>query len=783
MSRLEELQMPAPEAVRDDGSWLPSIGTILESLGVNANAGRDAFIESLPFTPGDITAGAENELLAVVVGDKERVDLPRTIAASSYFANVERRAASGDTPKKRLSELEEFLGDNKQGVWENSWARFPRRLLNNYADMALAQDMLEDKRVPDGPRRSDSDRFLLTESGEQIVRVPISYLLKLALADLIGALRSRMSLPALDMAEKLLGHFSSDNTSPEICSFYVPTLTRENGVGKALARETALRYMFIQLLAQYANERFGLAANGQRVMVYFAPHPPIRQKKLNDLVSDEFYRELYMSPCLSGWDRGEDKHDYMRLCHQTLSRSQLNAVLKLRSAGIITSNLVVLPNVSNISLANNGTHISIGSKRLTAARADKNSGFGRAGEKLVGDLVIKIVEHFLPLFVGTYSAAPYRLAFSDFHPERALGFLSHELDFTHLRMLWRRWKKKARLNVFGLPITPFGPLWLDNLVSSAFGLKGDFVPDFRLIDYLVCLLSTESSPALDGRLDNDRRLKKDLASLGVFDERMSLYLLYKLREFHKAGYFGFEGRHYSVFENIEEDMGAAASLQSLVTALAFKLVAEGAVDHSHIPDNPFMESERRQIFFGSAIGLPTFYVKTGTANRFLTRVLSHANSTRLSGRYQGYMRIHNSEYRRALLSLIAREGAELVEAFGMGEALKSLMEGIDKPWERSAWGRMAKAATGEAGAKAPMRMGAEEFNAAMERYYREGLRRKNMEEGYNLFLDALGKDIAAETAEFAHSVKESVMDEKARLGDIVRLAGLFLAVIHGNGKD
>ncbi|MDJ0669108.1 MAG: hypothetical protein QNJ61_17635, partial [Desulfobacterales bacterium] len=39
------------------------------------------------------------------------------------------------------------------------------------------------------------------------------------------------------------------------------------------------------------------------------------------------------------------------------------------------------------------------------------------------DLVIKIVEHFLPLFVGTYSAAPYRLDFADMHPEAAPPFL------------------------------------------------------------------------------------------------------------------------------------------------------------------------------------------------------------------------------------------------------------------------------------------------------------------------------------------------------------------------
>ena len=108
----------------------------------------------------------------------------------------------------------------------------------------------------------------------------------------------------------------------------------------------------------YANRRLGLLDGGQRAMIYFAPHPPVRQKQLNDCISDAFYRELFMSPCLSGWDDGEAKHAYMSLCHQVLSRSQLNAVAKLREAGIVVNNLVVLPNLSNISLANNGSHVS-----------------------------------------------------------------------------------------------------------------------------------------------------------------------------------------------------------------------------------------------------------------------------------------------------------------------------------------------------------------------------------------------------------------------------------------
>ena len=183
-----------------------------------------------------------------------------------------------------------------------------------------------------------------------------------------------------------------------------------------------------------------------------------------------------MNPCLSGWDRGRKSTTICTSVTRCLSRSQLNGVAKLRDAEIITNNLVVLPNTSNISLANNGTHISLGSIRLSDHLQDKSSGFTAAHEKYLGDLSIKMVEHFLPLFVGTYSAAPHRLDFTDFRPEKALGFLPHELDYTHLRMIWRKWKSKARLRFMGQTISPFGPVWLDNPIRNILGLRGGFCP-------------------------------------------------------------------------------------------------------------------------------------------------------------------------------------------------------------------------------------------------------------------------------------------------------------------
>jgi hypothetical protein len=287
-------------------------------------------------------------------------------------------------------------------------------LISQQAQLLMERDLLADRQKPALGYRHDRDRFHYTKAGEPYVRIPISYLVRLSLADVLSSDLIRRS-GAERVGRRLLGCFLNDNTSPETSSFHICRLRPEDGNGQAIAKEAAKRHLLTHLLIEYANQKFQLRKLGQEAMIFQSPHPPIRQKELNECISDSFYRELFMSPCIS-WDRGEDKQEYMILCHQVLSRSHLNAVAKLREAGIINTNLVVLPNTSNISLANNGVHLSLGSRKLTQAMKDGLAGFTPGHEKLVGDLVVKIVEHFLPLFVGNYSAAPYRMDFWDFHP-------------------------------------------------------------------------------------------------------------------------------------------------------------------------------------------------------------------------------------------------------------------------------------------------------------------------------------------------------------------------------
>ncbi len=124
------------------------------------------------FSPEDTTAGAETELQAVVAGRKSDVDLPLMIEQSNYLANVMRRAASGDAPRKLGGELVRFLNEGGRNVWENSWVRFPRALLNRFALDVLRGDLSADKADPQAGPRSDIGKFSFVKEGIEYLRYP-----------------------------------------------------------------------------------------------------------------------------------------------------------------------------------------------------------------------------------------------------------------------------------------------------------------------------------------------------------------------------------------------------------------------------------------------------------------------------------------------------------------------------------------------------------------------------------------------------------------------------------
>ena len=235
-------------------------------------------LDQLPFTAQDATAGSEDELQAVVVGSSTNCDLPLTIRESRFLRNIARRSASGESPRRTLSEVESFLNDTR-GVWENSWVRFPESRLSRYAREVFDAD-LQVAREGAVVERSDALRFRFVQERETWLRIPISYALKLSLAELVGS-QPHMPEPMRTEALRMMSHFLNDNTSPETTSFHVVSGDGTRSLGAEVAREAARRFLFTSLLTSWANRRFGLIENGQRALVYHAPVPSVHQEQLS----------------------------------------------------------------------------------------------------------------------------------------------------------------------------------------------------------------------------------------------------------------------------------------------------------------------------------------------------------------------------------------------------------------------------------------------------------------------------------------------------------------------
>jgi cell division septum initiation protein DivIVA len=313
----------------------------------------------------------------------------------------------------------------------------------------------------------------------------------------------------------------------------------------------------------------------------------------------------------------------------------------------------------------------------------------------------------------------------------------------------------------------------------------------------VAILSTEKSPALNGKLHNSQLLKQDLADLGVFDTKMSLYLFDKLREYDNMGFSGFEGRHYSLFDSFMPDMSQAINLQNLIYLLAFKYIAAGQINHENIPDDPFIESERRQIIFGSAIGIPTFFVHRNTGNTFLKRIIEKTQRVRSSRRYNGYNRIYNIEYRRALLNIIRDDAADIIEMLDMRETILDLECRINEPDNFAASGKLIGGILNQANAKSPMNLPAGTFNLAAEKYYRTVLRKQHIRESFDILrediikLDQAVSSVSQEMRNLLHSIlreknpasfmeaaQSEVIRGKAEPQTLEKLVHLILAYIH-----
>jgi len=250
---------------------------------------------------------------------------------------------------------------------------------------------------------------------------------------------------------------------------------------------------------------------------------------------------------------------------------------------------------------------------------------------------------------------------------------------------------------------------------------------------------------------------------------------------------------------MENDLRHAANLQCLVTTLAFKLVLQGRCAHDDIPDDPSTESERRQIFFGNAIGIPCFYVHENTRNTFLKSIVQRTTGTSYSRRYPGYIKVFHSRFRKALVQILSIEGADIIEMLGLQDTIDDLADRLDDEENRSAAGKLKNALLNRMGVESVFQVRAAEFNAVAENYYRTDLMQHHMREALHFiaedmllmrkdfnFYHQLGDNVFAESADiddpmlFLASAGEGLVENGSSFEDIVRFIRLTLLTIHWN---
>jgi hypothetical protein len=249
-------------------SELFDVNRLLDCLDIRRTSSEN-FAASLPFSLNDTTVGVENELQTVVAGSPEHVDLPLIIRESNYYKNILRNTETGSTSRKVINALDDWLSSNPDGVWENSWVRLPQKTLCSYARRLFEADLRADKTDPAGPARTDVCRFSFSKYDATFLRIPVSYPIKLALADAVGDPGTDPLVQSI--GERLMNHFLNDNKSPEVFSIFPTPLNTPDRIENGAAAETAKRFLFCQLLVAYANLKFDLIAHQQKVEIYFSP--------------------------------------------------------------------------------------------------------------------------------------------------------------------------------------------------------------------------------------------------------------------------------------------------------------------------------------------------------------------------------------------------------------------------------------------------------------------------------------------------------------------------------
>jgi hypothetical protein len=226
-------------------------------------------------------------------------------------------------------------------------------------------------------------------------------------------------------------------------------------------------------------------------------------------------------------------------------------------------------------------------------------------------------------------------------------------------------------------------------------------------------------------------------------------------------------------------------------------MAYGTITSTGIPDTPSAESERRQIFFGAAVGLPTFFVRKETHNPLMTRILNKTAEVRSSRRYPGYVRVHNLAYRKALLAVLREDAADLIELMGLEQTIDDLQARLSDFERLSVAGRLTQGIMAATPHSTPLKMAAREFNLQAEQYYRDTLRRSQIQEAVSLLTATAGRidreqcRLDDETRRALRSVLQDqdmiglvqrctpdLLNDQADLRTLQRLANLLLLTVH-----
>lgn len=281
--------------------------------------------------------------------------------------------------------------------------------------------------------------------------------------------------------------------------------------------------------------------------------------------------------------------------------------------------------------------------------------------------------------------------------------------------------------------------------------------------------------------------------MGVSDRNLKLYLPFGLREPENIGFFGFEGRHYSLFESMGDDFAPAADLQQLITLLAYKYAVSDQYTHRHLPDDPSSESERRLPFFCAALGLHAFNVRLNTTNNLMHRLAAMTKGSSAS-RHSDYIRLELSQYRLALLRLIEEDGADCIELLGLKPMLEDLRSRIQHP-ELTACGKLMNGIVQRCGKSNALAVDAREFNIAAEHYYRVELKQKHLRESLRFIRNTLKDQTTARIAglhwifgdlsptHFLNEIEDSLVQDNLKPAQLRALLNLVLSIIHWNSEQ